>query len=249
MYALIGEGAFSQVFRADAHAVVRKCYRPGTLHVAEREFGILRRLSDVTNTVRAEQFLRDPTGAGDAVLVLQYGGRALIDVLSLLDDVKDVMRQIVRAVEWIHVLHVVHLDLKPDNILIDDAGTVRLCDFGHSMVLSEDEVDFASLRGKRGTESYCAPEMLAGEPYDGKKADWWSCGVIAFGLATGKYPFAKAHGPEFAHFAAAVADGAFPSRILRETMDVSVPWMWRCVDAMLQVVPLRRGGVGEEVFA
>ncbi|GMI96373.1 ncomplete Root Hair Elongation 1 [Hibiscus trionum] len=174
-------------------------------------------------------------------LVMEYlnGG----DLYSLLRNVgcldEEVARvyiaEVVLALEYLHSLHVVHRDLKPDNLLIAHDGHIKLTDFGLSKVglinstddLSAPAVSGTSLlddeqpqlsssehqqerRKKRsadGTPDYLAPEILLGTGH-GTTADWWSVGVILFELIVGIPPFNAEH----------------PQTIFDNILNRKIPW-------------------------
>ncbi|XP_066916847.1 testis-specific serine/threonine-protein kinase 5-like isoform X2 [Clytia hemisphaerica] len=100
-------------------------------------------------------------------------------------------KEIVLGVQQCHQKNIAHRDLKLQNVLIDQNGTVKIADFGLGFILSEpgqlcDEYC--------GTPGYTAPEvdrgyqLLSYDPYCGFKADIYSLGVILYRLLTGKYP-------------------------------------------------------------
>ena len=101
--------------------------------------------------------------------------------------------QIVAGIVYCHHSGVHHRHLKPENILVDSSGTVRICDFGLSALYVGDCTTSSSRIGvvsaAYGTPSYVAPEVLEGSPYEGKGADIWSMGVILFVLMAGYLPF------------------------------------------------------------
>ncbi|XP_041437787.1 protein kinase C delta type-like isoform X2 [Xenopus laevis] len=76
-------------------------------------------------------------------------------------------------------------DLKPDNILVDRGGHIKICDFGIS---AEGLFDKKLICGLGGTPGYRAPEVLLLEWYNAG-ADWWSLGVTIYEMATAKQPF------------------------------------------------------------
>jgi calcium/calmodulin-dependent protein kinase I len=118
-------------------------------------------------------------------------------------DAIEVLRSIVKALANCHLHQVVHLDLKPENVLyVDKEGTengesVKLCDFGISRTLDPDHPAGGELTsdGKcapdgrlHGTPGYIAPEMILQEAFD-TKCDVWQLGVLAYILISGIPPF------------------------------------------------------------
>jgi len=95
------------------------------------------------------------------------------------------------AVQYAHAQLVVHRDLKPGNILVDERGHVRLLDFGIARLLGDEEAESTLTRaGHRGvlTPEYAAPEQYAGEAA-GVATDVYALGVIAYELTTGALPY------------------------------------------------------------
>lgn len=75
-------------------------------------------------------------------------------------------------------------DLKPENLLLDPEGHIRITDFG----LSKEDVEGDTVRSLCGTPEYLAPEILKKQPY-GKSVDWWSLGTLIYEMITGLPPF------------------------------------------------------------
>ena len=148
-------------------------------------------------------------------LVMEYlpGG----DLMNLLIE-KDILTEkeakfyiseLILAIESIHNLDCIHRDIKPDNILIDKNGHIKLSDFGLAKISDklyekEDEKYKNFLKNKSndkntkmthnknfscfGTAYYVAPEVLKKSGYD-KDIDWWSVGIILYEMLVGYAPF------------------------------------------------------------
>ncbi|PFH36864.1 hypothetical protein BESB_050560 [Besnoitia besnoiti] len=93
--------------------------------------------------------------------------------------------EVLLALEHLHKHNVVYRDLKPENVLLDDQGHVRLTDFGLS---KEGVEDNCSARSLCGTPEYLAPEILNQRGH-GKAVDWWSLGALIYEMLTGLPPF------------------------------------------------------------
>eukprot|EP00123_Amoebidium_parasiticum_P007732 comp18327_c0_seq1/m.19403 comp18327_c0_seq1/g.19403 ORF comp18327_c0_seq1/g.19403 comp18327_c0_seq1/m.19403 type:complete len:461 (-) comp18327_c0_seq1:117-1499(-) len=80
--------------------------------------------------------------------------------------------------------HIVYRDLKPENMILDEKGHLKLIDFGFAKHISEDDKTYTLC----GTPDYVAPEVVKGEGYN-KEADLWSLGVFIYELIVGRGPF------------------------------------------------------------
>lgn len=95
---------------------------------------------------------------------------------------------ILEALEYSHRAGVVHRDIKPGNVMITDAGRVKVMDFGIARAVSDSSSTVAETTAIVGTAAYFSPEQAKGESVDAR-ADLYSTGVVLYELLTGRTPF------------------------------------------------------------
>lgn len=105
-----------------------------------------------------------------------------------LESVRGVVEQIVRGVRALHRKEMIHCDLRPENILIDRDGTVKIIDFGAVRVTGLEEATGKTVDAVLGTVQYTAPEWLAGDAPTWR-SDLFSVAVIAYEMLTGHLPY------------------------------------------------------------
>uniref|UniRef100_A0A803KR33 non-specific serine/threonine protein kinase n=2 Tax=Chenopodium quinoa TaxID=63459 RepID=A0A803KR33_CHEQI len=96
------------------------------------------------------------------------------------------LRDIVSGLMYLHSHNIVHMDIKPQNLLVSRNGTVKIADFSVSQVFEEDNDE---LRRSPGTPVITAPECCLGLTYRGKAADTWAVGITLYCMIMGKFPF------------------------------------------------------------
>lgn len=101
------------------------------------------------------------------------------------DAAVDIVLQILRAARFAHQRGVVHRDIKPHNVLIDEEGRVKVTDFGIARAGASDMTETGSIMG---TAQYLSPEQAQGKPVDAR-SDLYSIGIVLYELLTGRVPF------------------------------------------------------------
>lgn len=106
-----------------------------------------------------------------------------------LETVRELVEQIAKGLQAFHRMEMLHQDLRPENILIDSTGTVKIIDFGSTHVAGLAEIDSPLLRSHlAGTALYSAPEYFLGES-GLPQSDQFSLAVITYHLLSGRYPY------------------------------------------------------------
>ncbi|GKU85564.1 hypothetical protein SLEP1_g221 [Rubroshorea leprosula] len=129
-------------------------------------------------------------------LVLEYcvGG----DLMSLLQQdgqlpegsIHDFAHDLIRALQFLHSKGIIYCDLKPSNILLDENGHIKLCDFALARKLGDISKTPSMLpQAKRGTPCYMAPELFEDGGVHSYASDFWALGCVLYECYTGRPPF------------------------------------------------------------
>lgn len=105
-----------------------------------------------------------------------------------LEKVRGIVGQIAAGLRAFHRRDMIHQDLRPENIIIDESGTVKIIDLGSTSVLGVEEAAPGLLGEMPGTFQYTAPEYLSGDVVSWR-SDQYSLGVIAYEMLTGRLPY------------------------------------------------------------
>ncbi|CAM9326347.1 unnamed protein product [Lampetra fluviatilis] len=193
----LGTGKFGQVFRLREKSSGREWAGKFSRARRREERENLRREVDIMNSLRHPRIVQclaafeAPT---EITIVLEYvsGGelfeRVSDDDFELTErECVEYMRQILDGVGFIHRQHIVHLDLKPENIMcVNRTGTrIKIIDFGLARRIEPG----VPLKVMFGTPEFVAPEVIAFEPVT-FVTDMWSIGVICYILVSGISPLA-----------------------------------------------------------
>jgi serine/threonine protein kinase len=195
---VIGKGSFGKVFLV-RHKTSGILY---ALKVLKKDFIIRKNQVEHTKTERSVLgYIHHPYVVGLTMafqtadklfFVLDYcaGGELFFHLGKLGRFPEDRARfyaaQMTLALEHVHTLGVIYRDLKPENVLLDEKGNIRLTDFG----LSKENVRSHSTGASSfcGTPEYIAPEVLKRQGH-GRAVDWWSLGALLFEMISGLPPF------------------------------------------------------------
>ncbi|TCS41048.1 bifunctional protein-serine/threonine kinase/phosphatase [Reinekea marinisedimentorum] len=109
-----------------------------------------------------------------------------------LAQVRNIIEQIAKGLQAFHRLEMIHQDLRPENILIDNEGTVKIIDFGSTWVAGLEELSLPVSREEvLGTVQYAAPEYFLGE-YGTAQSDMFSLAVMTYQMLAGRLPYGNA---------------------------------------------------------
>ena len=196
--AVLGVGAFGKVYLATHHATASACaiksLSKGQLlqarlhkHVLQ-ERDAMRDVADSPHTVRLLGTFQDATKLFFCTEVVMGG--ELFNRLARVGgaiserDAAFYAACVTLGLQYMQRKHYVYRDLKPENLLVDETGYVKIADFGFAKKLPPGERAFTLC----GTPEYMAPELFRQTGHD-KGVDWWALGVLAYEMVLGSPPF------------------------------------------------------------
>ncbi|OCF34581.1 CAMK/CAMKL/KIN4 protein kinase [Kwoniella heveanensis BCC8398] len=196
----LGEGEFGKV-KLGVHTdygveVAIKLIRRGSLDdevrasKVEREIDVLKTLKH-PNIVRMFDVIDTEKYIG---IVLEYAGGGELFEYILANrylkekDAQKLFAQLISGVDYLHKKHIVHRDLKLENLLLDKHRNIIITDFGFANRFDHAQDDLMAT--SCGSPCYAAPELVVSEGlYVGSAVDIWSCGVILYAMLSGYLPY------------------------------------------------------------
>ncbi|OJD17795.1 CAMK/CAMKL/PASK protein kinase [Emergomyces pasteurianus Ep9510] len=142
------------------------------------------------NIVEMEGFFEDDINYYIEMVPHGLPGMDLFDYIELRsnmdeDECRNIFYQVVDAIHHLHAkAHVVHRDIKDENVILDGEGRIKLIDFGSAAYISKGPFDVFV-----GTIDYAAPEVLQGKSYGGKEQDVWALGILLYTIIYKENPF------------------------------------------------------------
>ena len=202
----IGEGATSEVYLCEFPNLKKEFAikilkdNPSSNHYFENEISVLKRINvnQITNLILYgnAKFIWDNEKISDnnfMILDLAKKGELLNYIIYPKKGFSEsqtrfLFNEILKGIKIIHQNNISHLDLKTENIMIDENYNLKISDFGFSFENSDQHL----INVFQGSEKYKSPEIILKKNFDGFKADIFSLGIILFVLLTGNFPFKSA---------------------------------------------------------
>lgn len=192
---VVGEGAYGVVLKCrnketGAIVAIKKFKESEDDELVQkttlREVKILRMLKQENIVNLREAFRRK----GKLYLVFEYVERNMLELLEEipsglpLDQVRSLIYQLCKAIEFCHCHEVIHRDIKPENLLVGSDSVLKLCDFGFARTCNQKVVH--NYTDYVATRWYRAPELLLGDVNYDKGVDIWAIGCIMGELIDGQ---------------------------------------------------------------
>jgi serine/threonine protein phosphatase PrpC/predicted Ser/Thr protein kinase len=150
-----------------------------------------------------------------------------------LEQVRTIIEQVAKGLQAFHRQEMIHQDLRPANIMIDNTGTVKIIDFGSTFIAGVTDVDTEELM--RGTIRYSAPEYFLGQ-LGSQASDIYALAVITYQMLSGRFPY----GTEIAQAKSVSAQRKLNYKsIINDESELPV-WLDHTLEHALKVDPLKR---------
>ncbi len=193
---VIGSGSYSKVYRAidsttNEYVAIKKINKDSiSKNLIDRflkEIEILKSINHPNvitfkNSVITDKYIFIITELCDGGSVKDLIQKGLTE-----NEVQSIIHQLVKAMNYLDSINILHRDIKPDNLLLTKNNILKIIDFGFSY---QNKMSNDMYKTICGTPMYMSPELLSGKPYS-KKSDLWSLGIIAYELFHCKNPYGK----------------------------------------------------------
>lgn len=202
---MLGEGAYGKVKEAlDIHTLHRRAVKimnkrklrriPHGEENVRREVWMLKRTNH-ENIIQLVDVLQN-NERGKIYVVMDYCVCNMHEMLKKTPknlfpewQAHNYFKQLIRGLEYLHSIGIIHKDIKPSNLLINMDQILKISDFGVAEQLSPFAED-DSCTTSQGSPMFQPPEIANGvDIFSGYKLDIWACGVTLFNISTGKYPY------------------------------------------------------------
>lgn len=203
----LGRGGMGVVYlatdlRYQESCAIKALYPMLPKDALEEEFGLAEKL-DHPYIIRMDRLEEEPSSKIFFVVMEYVAGRSLEDYFEealakgapfFLDDemLRDFLEQLTDALDFAHSQGVIHRDLKPQNILLADDGTLRILDFSIAKRL---EAQTVYMTNQRGTPVYMAPEQITGNSRLTPAVDVYAVGAMIYQGLTGILPYGRLRPP------------------------------------------------------
>ena len=199
----VHEGTYGEVYKArDVNSGERKAVKRikketnfgpnGISVVFLREISILRSLNH-PNIVKIEEIVTSETSQETSIyIIMEYIPHEMrylnkhLGISFSIPQVKCIMYQLLNGVAELHKRYIFHRDLKTSNILYDNKGRIKICDFGLARHYHEEQIKYS---GNVVTLWYRSPELLFGTTKYSSEIDIWSLGIIFAEIILNDVPF------------------------------------------------------------
>ncbi|CAM9745519.1 unnamed protein product, partial [Ectocarpus fasciculatus] len=196
----IGRGSYGKVYRAQHDSGEVHAIKVVELEAAEDDLDNIQQEIKMLQAFNCPQLTRYHGSfiVGSALWIsMEYlEGGSLQDLIKSSTNNLDehtaqwVLREILKALVYLHLERKIHRDVKAGNILVASDGTVRLADFGESVQLTH---SIAKRQTFAGSPYWMAPEVIMAQDTYNSKADIWSLGVTAIEMIKGRPPYSEMH--------------------------------------------------------